>query len=288
MGRFTFCPCPCVFVLNVSLYNIQNADSSETPKTIESLDFPYGFGNVFCLSIFIYFLISHFYVHGCPLSNTRLLIIHFDIMTTSFILWLFFAAIYINININIHMYKMIRTVCSTLCTAIEYRVIYVQNTCQYIDGSKHKSLFKFTSDEPKPLRYWFIKLVEWNFANSVLRIQFYVVLYCHCCDFYWWCWYFHFLSIRPLGKIFNEIESRLRKDTIFIHKDCSRIFQMKKKKKRINTNKFTNSFIFHAIQIAWAQQWRMRSIFLVDSFWVSLRMSERLSEQTQVVEIHFT
>lgn len=90
-----------------------------------------------------------------------------------------------------------------------------------------------------------------------------------------------FLLHSPARKNFqwNWVSSRKR-DTPYLF---IRIVQgFFKWKRRIKINKFTNSFIFQAIQIAWAQQWRMWSIFLLDSFGISFkneRMNERESER---------
>lgn len=57
----------------------------------------------------------------------------------------YFMIVFTLIYINIHMYKgdgSFSRIYEEYCT---------QNTCQYIDGSKHESLFKFASDESEPL-----------------------------------------------------------------------------------------------------------------------------------------
>lgn len=54
------CLCLCAAAWNIIRCNIENVvDSFETPKTIESLDFPYGFGNIFAFSSQYSFIFSN-------------------------------------------------------------------------------------------------------------------------------------------------------------------------------------------------------------------------------------
>lgn len=141
--------CLCATVCSILRCNIENVDSFKTPKTIESLDFPYGFGNIFAsLSLwqFSFIFPSPFLrTHGVPTVSNFHSPRSLYFFLTHFISWphlLFYDCFYSYIHKHTYVYGSYSRIYEEYCT---------QNTCQYIDGSKHESLFKFASDESEPL-----------------------------------------------------------------------------------------------------------------------------------------